>query len=258
MKNKVRIITLDIETSPIIGYSWGLFDQNIGLNQVLKDWNILSYAAKVLGEDKIYYNDLSKSKDMHDDKSLIKDLWKILDDADIVIGQNSIAFDIKKIKSRMVIHGMKPPSSFKQIDTMLMSKKYFNFTSNKLEYLSKTLCVKHKKLNHKEFAGFDLWKECLKGNKRAWAEMKAYNIEDVRATEELYLKLQPYDNSFNPNLYTDGLTNLCACGSSNFRKNGYKYTSTGKFQRLVCFDCGSEAKERKNLFDKEKKASLKI
>ena len=258
MKNKVRIIILDIETSPIIGYSWGLFDQNIALNQILQDWNILSYCVKVLGEDKVYYNDLSKSKDVHDDKKLLQELWKLLDEADIVIGQNSIAFDIKKIKARMIIHGMKPPSSFKQIDTMLMSKKHFSFTSNKLEYLSKTLCTKHKKLSHKEFAGFELWRECLKGNKRAWSQMKAYNIEDVRATEELYLKLQPFDNSFNPNLYTDGITHKCACGSYAFSKNGFKYTSTGKYQRYVCLSCGSEAKDRNNLFSKEKKASLKV
>lgn len=259
MKNKSpRILIIDIETSPLISYTWALFDQNVNLNQVLKDWNILSYAAKFLDEDKIYYQDQSNAKDIHNDKKLLESIWKLLDSADIVIGQNSVAFDVKKIKARMIIHGMKPPSSFKQIDTMLLAKKYFNFTSNKLEYLSNKLCTKYKKLTHGKFSGFELWKECLKGNKKAWAEMKTYNIHDVLATEELYLKLQPYDNSFNPNLYTDELTMKCACGSTRFKKNGYKYTSTGKFQRHVCLDCGSEAKDRTNLFSKEKKASLKI
>src|ERR1700676_1733367 len=135
MNNKPKILVIDIETSPIISYTWGLFDQNVGLNQVVQDWNILSYAAKFLDNKKVYYNDLSKSKDLHNDKILVQDLWKLLDEADIVIGQNSVAFDIKKIKARMLIHDMKPPSSFKQIDTMLISKKHFNFTSNKLEYL---------------------------------------------------------------------------------------------------------------------------
>lgn len=258
MKNKLlKILVLDIETSPIISYTWGLFDQNVGLNQIVKDWNILSYAAKFIDDKKIYYNDLSKAKDIHNDKLLIQDLWKLLDQADIVIGQNSVAFDVKKIKARMLIHGMKPPSSFKQIDTMLLSKKHFNFTSNKLEYLSKTLCAKNKKLLHKKYAGFELWSECIKGNQSAWREMKAYNIADVLSTEELYTKLQPWDSSINFNMYSDELTNVCACGSSSFKKNGYKYTSIGKYQRYVCLSCGSEAKDRINLLSKEKKASLK-
>jgi len=256
--NKPKVLIVDIETSPIISYTWGLFDQTVGLNQVLQDWNILSYAAKFLGEKKVYYNDQSKAKDVYNDKKLLEELWKLLDEADVVIGQNSVAFDIKRIKARMLIHGMKPPSSFKQLDTMLIAKKHFNFTSNKLEYLSKTLCTKHKKLNHNKFAGFDLWKECLKGNKSAWSQMKRYNIEDVLSTEELYLKLQPYDNSLNYNLYTDDITNVCSCGSTNFKKNGYKYTSVGRYQRYVCLDCGSESKDRVNLFSKEKKASLKV
>lgn len=258
MKNKVRILVLDIETSPLISYTWGLFDQNVALNQVVEDWSILSYAAKVLGEDKVYYADTSKSKDIRNDKQLLQGLWKLLDDADIVVGQNSIAFDVKKIKARMIIHGMKPPSSFEQLDTMRIAKKHFNFTSNKLEYLSKKLCTKYKKLTHKKFAGFELWNECLKGNKAAWAEMKEYNIHDVLSTEELYLKLQPYDNGLNYNLYTVGVSTTCSCGSTNFKKNGYKYTSTGKYQRYLCLECGSESRDRINLFSKEKKASLRV
>lgn len=259
MKNKVpKIIVIDIETSPIIGYTWGLFDQNIALNQMVEDWHLLSYSAKVLGEKKIYYQDQSKAKDITNDKPLLEGLWKLLNEADVVIGQNSISFDVKRIKARMLIHGMKPPSSFKQLDTMRMAKKNFNFTSNKLEYLSKNLCTKHKKLTHKKFPGFELWKECLKGNKKAWAEMKAYNIQDILSTEELYNKLQPWGVDINFNAYTDELTHLCACGSDKFKKNGFKYTSVGQYQRYACLKCGSESRDRINLLNKDKKASLKI
>jgi len=257
--NKPRILIIDIETSPIISYTWGLFDQNVALNQILQDWNILSYAAKFLGEKKVYYNDLSKAKDVHNDKKLLEELWKLLDEADIVIGQNSVEFDVKRIKARMIIHGMKPPSSFGQLDTMKIAKKHFNFTSNKLEYLSKTLGTKHKKLSHNKFAGFDMWKECLKGNKEAWNEMKRYNIHDILSTEELYMKLQPYDNGLNMNLYTDEVAYNCgACGHDEMKKNGFKFTSKGKYQRYKCTRCGSEARGTTNLFSKEKRKSLKV
>jgi DNA polymerase elongation subunit (family B) len=256
--NFPRILIVDIETSPIISYTWGLFDQNVALNQVVEDWHLLSYSAKFLNEKKVYYKDQSKAKNISNDKPLLEDLWNLLDASDIVIGQNSTSFDIKRIKARMLIHGMQPPSSFKQIDTMRIAKKYFNFTSNKLEYLSKKLCKKHKKLTHKKFPGFELWKECLKGNKAAWAEMKKYNIQDILATEELYNKLQPWDSSINFNVYSDSVENVCACGSTSFIKKGYKFTSVGKYQRYKCTKCGSEAKSRTNLLDKEKSKTLLI
>jgi len=254
--NKVRILTIDIETSPIISYTWGIFDQNIGLNQIIQDWHLLSFAAKFKDEKKLHYKDQRNAKDITNDKPLLEEIWKLLDKADIVIGQNVKSFDIKKINARFITHGMKPPSSYKQIDTLLIARRKFGMTSNKLEHLSKVLCKK-KKSAHKKFAGFELWKECLKGNKAAWREMEMYNKADVEATEELYLKLQPFDNSFNPNLYTDTLNTVCACGSKNFVRNGHTYTSTGKFQRLTCKSCGAEVRSKANLLSKEKRKSLK-
>ena len=255
-KKLPTILVLDIETSPIISYTWGLFDQDVGLNQIVEDWHLLSYSAKILGSKKVYYADQSKARKLSDDKNLLKGLWKLLNEADVVIGQNSVAFDIKKIKARMIIHGMKPPSGFKQIDTLRIAKKHFGFTSNKLEYLSTKLCPKHKKSTHKRFSGFDLWKQCMAGNKKAWAEMKRYNIQDVLATEELYLKLQPYDNSYNPNVYLDTNDTVCACGSKKFQRNGFAYTSMGKYQRYSCADCGAEVRERTNLLTRRKRQSL--
>lgn len=252
-----KILIIDIETSPLITYSWGLFDQNIGLNQIVQDWHLLSFAAKWLGKSEIFYGDQSKAKDITNDKHLLVKIWKLFDEADVVLGQNSIAFDVKKIKARMLLHGMKPPSSFRQIDTLRIAKKHFAMTSNKLEFLSGNLCSK-KKYSHKKFSGFELWKECLKGNKSAWAEMKRYNIQDVKATEELYQDhFQPWDNSINVNVYNDTTDTVCMCGSTDFVRNGFQYTSMGKFQRYSCKSCGAEVRNRNNLLSKEKKESLK-
>src|SRR5688572_13848342 len=41
-----RILFFDIETAPIQAYIWGTFDQTVGLNQIIEDWFVLSYAAK--------------------------------------------------------------------------------------------------------------------------------------------------------------------------------------------------------------------
>lgn len=257
MNDFAKILFIDIETAPILGFVWGLWDNTLGLNQVKSDWHLLSFCAKWGHSSQVIYMDQRNEKNIENDTKLLVAIWKLLDEADIVIGQNSRAFDIKKINARFLLNKMKPPSSYKQIDTMLLAKKHFAMTSNKLEYLSDKLCTKYKKLKIKKFPGFEMWSECLKGNKAAWKEMERYNKHDVLALEELYKKLIPWDNQINQNLYSRDNVTRCTCGSTDFQKNGYFYSAVGKFQRYRCADCGSEVRDRTNLLDKEKKKSLK-
>ncbi len=255
---KIRILFIDVETAPIIASVWGLFDQNVSLNQVKSDRHLLSFAAKWADSNKVIYMDQSKEKNIENDKKLAAKLWELLDEADLVVGQNSNAFDIKIINSRLIVHGFPPPSSYKKADTLLIAKKNFSFISNKLEYLSEQLCTKYKKLKHDKFPGFELWSQCLAGNKQAWAEMRKYNEFDVLSTEELYNRLKPWDNSVNYNNFHDGEDTVCSCGSTDFKRNGYAYTSVSKFQRYKCVKCGHEVRGRTNLNSKEKMKSLKM
>lgn len=257
--NNAKILLFDIETAPMLGYVWGLWENNVALNQVNSDWHVISWSAKWLGDspNKIMYVDQRKAKNVEDDKLLLDGIWKLLDEADVVITQNGKSFDQKKLQARFILSGMQPPSSYRHIDTFMLAKKHFAFTSNKLEYMSGKLCTKYKKLKTKEFQGFDLWKECLNGNIRAWKEMEKYNKHDVLALEELYTKLIPWDNSVNLNVYNDKPLTTCTCGSSaDLKKNGYAFTNTAKYHRYKCTNCGSETRGRTNLFSKDKKASL--
>lgn len=255
--SKPKILTLDIETSPLLSYTWGIWQQNIGLNMIKTDWHILAFAAKWLDSREVIYFDQRGQKNMENDKVLLKKIWKLLNDADVIITQNGKSFDEKKINSRFILNGMKPPSPYRHLDTLKIAKKRFSFTSNKLEYLSKKLNKKYKKLSHHNFEGFKLWSECLKGNIKAWREMERYNKHDVLATEELYLKLQPWDNKLKANLYSDSVEMACDCGHTEFKKAGFHYTDSGKFQRYSCLSCGATQSDKVNVFTKEKKASLR-
>ncbi len=188
-----KVLILDIETKPVKAYVWGTFDQNIPLNMVIEDGSILSWSAKFLGEDKIHYKDMrGKEKNLSNDKDMLKPLHKLMNESDIVLGQNSDSFDLKKLNARFIEHDLAPVDQFKTIDTVKIARKNFGFLSNKLEHLSKKLNKKHTKSSHKKFSGFDLWLECMKGNKAAWNEMKEYNQIDVLATEEIFLRMAPY------------------------------------------------------------------
>ena len=119
------------------------------------------------------------------------------------------------------------------------------------------LCVKYKKIKHTKFPGHEMWTECLKGNINAWREMEKYNKYDVLALEELFGIMAPWDSSINFNLYHNDDEHICKCGSKKHNKNGFYYTNMGKFQKYRCTHCGAETRDRRNLFSKEKKNSLK-
>lgn len=251
------ILLLDIETAPVLAHVWGLWDQNIPLNMIEKDWHILSWSAKWLNDppEKIMYMDQRKAKNIEDDKALLQPLWNLMDSALIIVGQNLDKFDIKKLNARFILNNMPPPSPFRTIDTLKLSKKKFAFTSNKLEYLSNNLAKKYKKLKHKEFPGFELWKAVLAQNQRAWKEMEAYNKMDVLSLEEVYKRLAPWDNITNLNTL-DPDHQVCSCGSKTFQKRGYKFTNSGKFQIHRCTKCNKCYTSSKNLLTKEQKEKL--
>lgn len=253
-----KVLIYDIETAPIIAHMWSMWQDGFGLNQIVEDWHVLSWSAKWLGDppSKVMYMDQRGKKNIEDDKDILKGIWDLLNEADIVITQNGKQFDQKKLNARFVIHGFEPPSSYKHIDTKIIAKRHFGFTSNRLEYMTDKLCTHYKKLKHSKFPGHEMWRECLAGNIDAWKEMEKYNKHDVLALEELYTKLIPWDSSINFNLYHDSTTNVCYCGSTNFIKNGFYYTNTGKFQRFKCKKCGSETRGRQNFFSSQKKKSL--
>ena len=242
-----KIFCFDIETAPILANVWQLWDQNVGLNQIEKDWSILSWAGKFLDEDEIHYADVRKRKDMSDDKAICKKLHKTLQGADMVLGHNSDKFDIKKINARFIYHGLPPLEFSKTIDTLKIARRFFKFTSNKLEYLAKYLkCTP--KSSHAKFHGFNLWKECMAGNQEAFQEMEDYNRQDILTTIEIYDKLKAWDPSINFQSYIQSAE--CICGSKEFTMAGKKYTKQGAFQRYRCKACGKYFTDKENLIDK--------
>jgi len=254
-----KVLIYDIETAPILGYVWGLWDNNVGLNQIESDWYVLSWSAKWLGDpvEEVMYMDQRDAKNIENDKKILEGIWELLDEADIVITQNGKSFDQKKLNARFIIHDMKPPSSYRHIDTKRLAKKIFGFTSNSLAYMTDKLCTKYKKLKHVKFVGFSLWKECLAGNQEAWEEMEEYNRYDVLSLEELYLKMAPWDNSINFGVYVDGYENMCKCGSVDFEKSGFHHTNSARHQKWKCTECGSEMREATNLLTTYKRKKLK-
>jgi len=255
MNNKhPKILILDIETSPILADVWDIWEQNIGLNQIKKDWKIIAWGAKWLNDSSIMYKDTRE----HSEKQILKPLWELLNEADVLVTQNGKKFDIKKIYARFIQHNFIPPSPFKHVDTCQLAKRHFGFTSNKLEYLADKLNKKYKKLKHLKFPGHTLWTECLSGNLEAWKEMEKYNKHDVLSLEELYSRLLPWSNEGGFSIFSDEVHNECDCGRGQWKRNGVAVTKTGKYQVYKCTSCGSNTRSRQNMLTKEQKKSRLI
>ena len=188
-----KVLIVDCETKPILAYTWGVWEQNISPEMIVEDQALMSWSAKFLGEDKIYYQDQrSNYKNLTNDKKLMLPLKDLLEQASIVIWHNGDSFDYGKINDRFIEHKIDPPSDYETLDTKKLAKSVFNFPHNSLAYLTGRFCKKYKKLTNKKFNGNKLWLECMKGNKAAWEEMRVYNELDVLSLEELFLILAPY------------------------------------------------------------------
>jgi DNA polymerase elongation subunit (family B) len=242
-----RTLVIDIETLPIEAYVWQLFDQNVALNQIKTEWSIASYAAKWLGESKMFYEDTGGRgrKKVRDDKKLMRGLHALIDEADVIVGQNHRKFDLKKINARLIEHGFGPPSPFRTVDTTIEARRYFGFTSKKLEWMSKHL-TDEPKSEHKEFPGFELWTECLADNPKAWREMAKYNKQDVIATEKVYLRLLPWISTHpNAAVHIQDKEPRCPkCASKDLQRRGYALTQQGSYPRWQCNECGGWARGR--------------
>lgn len=243
-----KILIPDIETFPLEAYVWPseVWHARIGPKQLIRDTTIASFAAKWLGKEEVIYQDTGGSRNVRNDKPLLRTLHKLLNEADIVVVQNGKAFDIPKIRSRMVGLGFPPFSGIKIVDTKLEAKKQFGFTYNSLEHLGEALGCDVQKDDHAEFPGLELWKECLKNNPRAWKTMKKYNIGDVLTLEQIYLKLRPWMVGHpNVGLFVDGDEPVCPkCGSKHLIKRGYTAANVFLYNYYQCKDCRGYSRGR--------------
>ena len=162
---------------------------------------------------------------------MIRELWELINKADIVIAHNGNEFDIKKANVRFIKHGLLPPADFKTIDTLKVARKYFNFNSNSLNDLGIFLGVGGKIKVDKS-----VWLGCLNGDPLAWKKMRRYNRRDMTLLYDVYMRLRPWITD-HPNF---SLTGGCPkCGSSKLHQRGYGITRTGKYPRYQCQQCAS-------------------
>jgi len=242
----MKILLIDIEVAPNTAHVWGIFDQNISINQLLESSYTLCYAAKWYGNPKIMFDSVQKSGK----NKMLANVHALLDQADAVVHYNGSRFDIPILNKEFLLNGMPPPSPAKHIDLLQVARTQFRFVSNKLDYVSQALGLGAKTAHE----GHTLWLKCMNDDRKAWKIMEEYNKNDVVLLEKVYdkfkgwIKQHPNHNAYSPDICCPN------CASRKLQARGTQRSRVAVYQRFQCQACGSWSRSIKS--EKKSKESL--
>ena len=241
----MKILLVDIETSPNTAYVWGIWNENIPLARLIDTSQVMCWSAKWLGEKEVFFDSF------HNTKRMLKRIHKLLDEADAVVTFNGDKFDIPVLNKEFLLHKLPPPAPYKSIDLYRTVKSRFRFVSNKLDFISKQLG-----LGEKEPTEFQLWVDCMAKKPGAWKRMKSYNQNDVTLLEQNYRRILPWIKGHANHSVFEGKLVCPTCGSPHYQRRGYQYTRAGKYAKFQCTGCGSWFRSNKTEAAKEKYLDL--
>lgn len=232
----MKKLFIDIETTPHVAYVWRLFDENVGLSQLIEPSRMLCVAWRMNDEPVEFAAEWQRGGRSR----MLTRVHKAVDAADALVHYNGRSFDEKHLNREFLLSDLGRPDRAASIDLYATVKQQFRFASGKLEHVAKELELREGKLK----TDFSLWSRVLAGDADAREEMERYNREDVELLVDLYDELLPWiDKHPNAGLYEgDELMRCTRCGSTNLTKNGFRRTSAGRFQRYSCDDCGSSSR----------------
>lgn len=250
MKINPKILIFDIETMASVAWTWAENMYETGLIEIIKPGLVIGYSAEWLGTKEVKtktwsdYQEYTPYKTLgayiisppNDDKAIVRDIWELLNEANMVIVQNGQAFDLRYINSRFVYYGLAPLKPNQVVDTKKAFKKYLKLPSYSLDNISEYYGLGRKK----EHEGWGLWKRVILGNTKAIRKMKQYNRHDVVLTKEIYLKIRPFIKEHpNMNLIMGTELRCRNCGSKDLMRQGKRYNLRGESQQFSCKECGA-------------------
>lgn len=228
---ELKVLLFDIETAPLLAYTFGVWNVNIGMDQIKEQPRMLCWSARWLGTKGKAV--MFESEHKTSPKEMLTVLRDLLEEADYVVGYNSDRFDVPWVTEQFLVHGIELPSPYKQIDLFKIVKKHIKFPINKLDYVSLMLLGDRKVQNR----GMRLWIDCMAGDEQAWKDMETYAKKDTLLLEPLFNTLKPFIKAFNMALFTGSEFACPHCGSESVQKRGFDRTLASKRQRYQCNDC---------------------
>jgi len=248
-----KILVWDIETSQSHAKTWGPKWQ-ANLNSIIEDQLILMVGYRWLGDDTgpqvTSQLDFARSyrRNRRDDRQLTEFISGLIDEADIIIGQNSDKFDLRVLQARQLHHRINKLAPTPSVDVVKVTRKQFKLHSYKLDDVARFLGLPGKRSH----AGLAMWDAIEEGDLEAWQEMIDYCLRDTALTEDVYRILRDggwIDRHPNLALFTGNLDSCPYCGSSHRHKRGDHVALTRTYQKYQCQNCGGYYRAAK--FDRD-------
>lgn len=256
VKRQPKILLFDIETARMIFGAWAIGKQYLGPDQIIADWFILGWSAKWLFSP-VVMSDFVTSEEAidRDDKRICESLWKLINEAEIIITHNGNKFDLPKINSRFLLNGLSPTMPYLSIDTYKVASKQFGFSSNSLKWIAK-ITGNREKIK----TDYDLWIGCERGEQESLDKMHTYCIGDTQVLEEVYLELRPWIKSHaNLPVLMNMSTQACPnCGGTTFTEEGVYTTAQNQYTAVRCSECGAVNRKSKSNLTQIQRASLLV
>lgn len=233
-----KVLTIDIETSPHLAYSFQTWNTNIRPYHIVEPSRMLCFAAKWEHKPRVEFHSeydyfLEGSfPELH--LEMVQRAFTLLDEADVVVTYNGDRFDLRRLGQEFRLAGLGQPSPFASVDLYKVIRREEEWASHKLSYITERYKLTGKLEDGVDFA---LWRGCLEGDPKSWRIMRRYNRGDTVTTEELKqachdLKLDmPAAVLFSDEPILEG--SCPVCGEQGQRR-GFAYTKTRRYPRYYC------------------------
>lgn len=228
----MKILCLDIETSPNLGHIWDIWKGPMRPQQVIQMWDLMMVGYHMVGSSE----PASAFTEFHDGyQPMLDNVWGLMNEADALLTYNGKRFDRPRLNTIMAIRGYAPPSPSADIDLDETIRKVFQFPSHSLDFSARQFGLGGKVVN----SGYSLWSRCIAREASAWEEMRTYCIGDVELTEKLYNKVLPWIKRHPTEPAADGDDNCINCQKAGYLiKQGIARTLSRSYQRYRCGNCG--------------------
>lgn len=240
----VKILFWDIETLPHVSFHWDWWGVNVSpmIHNIHLGF-MLSHAWQWGVDGEVHSSILTPAEiQAKDDSRLVLEMHMLFDHADVIIAHNGKKFDVKKANASFAKMGLKPPSPYKVVDTVRISKKFFNLPSHSLAFLCEYFELGVQKVKHD---GFELWERCYRCDPESLKLMEEYNRGDIPTLVKLYLHLRTWGNDgvdIAPIIDSDKLT-CPTCGSHDVIDSHAEVLVGRKLHKVYrCHECDAQSK----------------
>lgn len=237
---KIKRLHLDIETSEAVARTFRIGREiELTYKQIIQEAQIIMISYKWEGS-RVKNISWIPPKDLQDytfgradrDRHIIKEIAKIIREADEIVGHNLDRFDWRWINGRALLFGIDMPQEVITVDTLKIARKHFRLSSNRLDYLAQILGVGGKT----DTGGLELWHNVENGDKKALSKMIRYCNNDVVILEKVFNKLKPYIK--NKITLSKDRVRCAECNIPMVRQRERMLVSGAKKVVLKCNKCG--------------------